>query len=226
MPRNFKTNASKTETSLRLSSCLAKTCNENAPGCSVLEHWVYVGKIAEALWERLAPDVQAILPRDVAVSLAALHDVGKISPGFQVNIGQAVAEKARSDEVCRFLDVYERRAEILESSHAQIGYSTLKKSFGKWAEAVGMHHGELVAQESGAIGWSALRDEALGEITKIFGSIPTNIAKPTREQIELAAGFIVVADWLGSDENFLVDGVVPDANEAEKRAVEILDEIG
>jgi len=223
MPRNFKTNASKTETSLRLSSCLAKTCNENAPGCSVLEHLVYVGKIAEALWGRLAPDVQALLPRDVVVLLAALHDVGKISPDFQAKIWQNIAEEWRVDEVRRFL---ETTGEGAERQHTKIGYSALKKSFGKWAEAVGMHHGELVAQESGAIGWSALRDEALGEITKIFGPIPTNIAKPTREQIELAAGFIVVADWLGSDENFLVDGVVPDANEAEKRAVEILDEIG
>ncbi len=211
------------ESTLPLSDCLAKTCNDGKPGCSVLEHLVYVGKIAETLWERLAPDVQALLPRDVAVALAALHDVGKISPGFQAKIWQNIAEEWRVDEVRRFLETTGEGAERL---HTKIGYSALKKLFGKWAEAVGMHHGELVAQESGAIGWSALRDEAIGKITEIFWPIPINIAKPTREQIELAAGFIVVADWLGSDENFLVDGKVPDANESEKRAVEILDEIG
>lgn len=221
-PKSSARQEARETTMLALSNCLAKTCDEGRPGCDVLAHLVYVGKIAEALWERLTPDAQAFLPRDVAVLLAALHDVGKIAPGFQVKIWQSVAKEYRVDEVRRFLETNGEG----ESAHAKIGYSALKKSFGKWAEAVGMHHGELAAQEPGAIGWQALRDEAIDEITQVFGPIPTNIAKPTREQIELTAGFIVVADWLGSDENFLVDGVVPDANEAKKRAVEILDEIG
>ena len=221
--------ASKLPPTLSLSSCLAKTCNENEPGCSVLEHLIYVGKIAEALWERLAPDVQTLLPRDVAVSLAALHDVGKIAPGFQVKIWQAVAEEKRSDEARRFLEATGES----ESAHAKIGCCVLRENaLGDWAEAVGMHHGALNAsfgEKSKAFYWQELREETIAKLTQIFGPLPTfstDAPKATREQIELAAGFIVVVDWLGSDENFLVDGKVPDANEAEKRAVEILDSIG
>ncbi|MBQ8285905.1 MAG: CRISPR-associated endonuclease Cas3'' [Thermoguttaceae bacterium] len=221
--------ASKLPPTLSLSSCLAKTCNENEPGCSVLEHLIYVGKIAEALWERLAPDVQTLLPRDVAVSLAALHDVGKIAPGFQVKIWQAVAEEKRSDEARRFLEATGES----ESAHAKIGCCVLRETaLGDWAEVVGMHHGALNAsfgEKAKAFYWQELREETIAKLTQIFGPLPTfstDAPKPTREQIELAAGFIVVADWLGSDENFLVDGKVPDANEAEKRAVEILDSIG
>lgn len=222
-PKSSARNEVKKTMEMSLANCLAKTCNEDQPGCGVLTHLVYVGKIAEALWGRLAPDAQSLLPRDVVVLLAALHDVGKISPGFQAKIWQNIAEERRVDEVRRFL---ETTGEGAERQHTKIGYSALKKSFGKWAEAVGMHHGELCAQESGAVGWQGLRDEAIGKITEIFGPIPINIAKPTREQVELAAGFIVVADWLGSDENFLIDGKVPDATTAERRALEILDDIG
>lgn len=230
MVRIPKKSAKVQESSLGLSSCLAKTCGGDKPGCSVLAHSIYVGKIAAVLWERLTPDVQTLLPRAVAVTLAALHDVGKISPDFQVKIWQAVAEEEQSDEARRFLDVYASRAEILEKSHAKIGYCVLRETaLSAWADAVFMHHGELFAsclRSANFFAWKELRDEAIRELTQIFGPLPTNVSKPTREQIELAAGFIVVADWLGSDENFLIDGVVPDANEAEKRAVAILDGIG
>lgn len=174
----------------------------------------------------LGPDVHTLLPRDVAVLLAALHDVGKIAPGFQIKIWQAVVEENRSDEARRFLETNGES----ESAHAKIGCCVLKETaLGDWAEAVGMHHGALNAsfgEKAQAFHWQALHEAAIVEATRIFGPLPTDAPQPTRLQIELAAGFIVVADWLGADENFLVDGVVPDANEAEKRAVEILDYIG
>ncbi len=228
-PKNF-TSEKLPKPTLPLDLCLAKTRDENKPGCSALEHSIYVGKIGAALWERLTPDVQALLPRDVAVALAASHDVGKISPDFQFKIWQAVAEEERSDEARRFLDAYASRAEILEKSHAKIGGCVLRETeLGAWADAVFMHHGELFAsclKRANSFEWQDLRKETVDELSRIFGPLSTNVSKPTREQIELAAGFIVVADWLGSDENFLVDGKVPDANEAEKRAAEILDGIG
>lgn len=220
-----------TKPTLPLALCLAKTRDENRPGCTVLEHSIYVGKIAAALWERLAEDVRALLPRDVVVPLAALHDVGKISPNFQVIIWNAVAEEERAEEARRFWDANQSKAEGLrKTSHAEISRCVLAETaLSDWAEAAGMHHGALHSSRcacAGSFHWQELRETAIAELMKIFGPTPTNVPKPTREQIELAAGFIVVADWLGSDENFLIDGETPDANEAEKRAVEILDEIG
>jgi len=48
----------------------------------VRDHCLNVGVVAEALIEGMPPPLRALLPPD-AVTLAALHDVGKITLGFQ-----------------------------------------------------------------------------------------------------------------------------------------------
>ncbi|MFZ4766887.1 MAG: HD domain-containing protein [Roseimicrobium sp.] len=59
----------------------AKTLSDGTPGISVRDHCLNVGCVAEVIWSLLPPSVQGLLP-DGAVTLVALHDVGKISPGF------------------------------------------------------------------------------------------------------------------------------------------------
>ncbi len=60
----------------------AKTTPEGMPGISVHDHCLNVGCVAEALLAALPPSVQALLPSG-SVTLAALHDVGKITIGVQ-----------------------------------------------------------------------------------------------------------------------------------------------
>jgi CRISPR-associated nuclease/helicase Cas3-like protein len=60
----------------------AKTTTTGAPGISVRDHCLNVGYLAKALLQRLPATVRSLIPRG-ATTLAALHDVGKISPGFQ-----------------------------------------------------------------------------------------------------------------------------------------------
>ena len=52
------------------------------PGISVLDHCLNVGCVAEALIKALPLSVRDLLPPG-AVALAALHDIGKLSAGFQ-----------------------------------------------------------------------------------------------------------------------------------------------
>ena len=52
------------------------------PGISVRDHCLNVGCVAGALIGALPHSVRELLPRGAA-TLAAFHDVGKISPGFQ-----------------------------------------------------------------------------------------------------------------------------------------------
>src|SRR5438876_381835 len=59
----------------------AKTSKDGQPGISVHDHCLNVGCVAEALINLLPRPVRDLLPSGAA-TLAALHDVGKISTGF------------------------------------------------------------------------------------------------------------------------------------------------
>jgi len=70
-------------TGIPLHQFWAKTTLDNKPGLSGRDHCLCIGYVAQALLERLPVHVRAMLPAGI-VSLIALHDVGKISPGFQL----------------------------------------------------------------------------------------------------------------------------------------------
>ncbi len=225
---------------LELTDCLAKTSDGDRPGCDVLTHLIYVGAVASGLWERLSSNVQRILPKSIVVSLAALHDLGKISPGFQGKIWRNVEKRRRGVEQQRLVDFHCSSCDDVGSpdqNHAFIGYCVLKQldeiGFGEWSFAVGAHHGNLPSNDFyrkdceifGGFDWQKLREEAIERVFQIFDRPRVDVAPPSREQKDLATAFVVVSDWLGSDERFIKS---EDLNSVDlfKRADEILDEIG
>jgi hypothetical protein len=60
----------------------AKTTTDGQPGISVRDHCLNVGCVAEALREVLPAALQTLVPRELLV-LAAGHDIGKLTVGFQ-----------------------------------------------------------------------------------------------------------------------------------------------
>ena len=60
----------------------AKTTPDGQPGISVFDHSMNVGCVAHALIQMLPQRLKLLLPSGAA-ALAALHDVGKITIGFQ-----------------------------------------------------------------------------------------------------------------------------------------------
>ena len=62
----------------------AKTTNDGKPGISVYDHMLNVGCVAKCIAE-LSPQLleRFQLQASVVGALASLHDLGKISPGFQ-----------------------------------------------------------------------------------------------------------------------------------------------
>jgi CRISPR-associated endonuclease/helicase Cas3 len=62
----------------------AKTTEDGKPGVSVYDHMVNVGGVAQCFAETVPNILERFnLQPSVVGALAALHDLGKISPGFQ-----------------------------------------------------------------------------------------------------------------------------------------------
>ena len=80
----------------RHEQCWAKTKNDRTPGISVRNHCLNVGWVAEALLALLPARLRERIP-NCAPALAALHDVGKVSPGFQLKIKLAGIKRRKTE---------------------------------------------------------------------------------------------------------------------------------
>jgi CRISPR-associated endonuclease/helicase Cas3 len=185
----------------------AKTTADNQPGISVRAHCLNVGYVAAALIEQMLQRVRDLLPRGAA-TLAALHDVGKISPGFQNKcpawvILNGLTETAGKEDWANH-----------QTDHALISQWTLQNFFGtsrlsRWAAVVGAHHGRIKGNHLGRLkvgpvgegNWEEARKKLVADFIEVFGVLPD---KPEDREaaLWLAAGLITVADWIGSDEEF------------------------
>ena len=71
--------------------CIAKSASDERPGISILDHSRCTALMASALIEAwgLSNELSGI------AAIAAVHDVGKISPGFQAKLGAGLNPQAR-----------------------------------------------------------------------------------------------------------------------------------
>lgn len=197
----------------------AKTTDDGQPGLPVRDHCINVGCVAEALSELLPGAAKHLIPCGAA-TLAALHDVGKISPGFQVKCPAWIAQHGLAETALR-----ERWAEKLqtESDHAVVSQFFLQKAMKAagtqlWSVAAGVHHGRIFGRRIAQIAriteceaWETqARQVLLDELLQVFGPLPS--APPMKGDADLwcVAGLISVADWIGSNEAFFpVEGGLP-----------------
>lgn len=177
-------------------TCWAKTLPDGQPGISVRDHCLNVGCVAQALLELMPSQLRALLPPGAA-TLAALHDVGKVSPGFQQKCDDWVLEN----------QPWFKRDAGYESRHQRVSQVLLESlhhgRLRRWAEAVGAHHGRVQGDDvPGNLGgrrWERARRELRQALEKEFSKLPR--ADAANEAVKwLLAGLITVADWLGSDE--------------------------
>ena len=197
---------------MRASRCWAKTTRDGEPGISVRDHCLNVGHVAEALVERLPPLLACKLPAAI-ITLAAAHDVGKLSPGFQAKCASWIARNnlisvARQEDWAN-----------CEPDHARVSQWCLQNIFAdgrlnEWAAIVGAHHGRIKGRRLGSIHigstggplWDEARRRLIDELIARFGALPETPC--TNDSILwFVAGLVTVADWIGSDERFfLPDG--------------------
>ena len=167
--------------------------------------------------------------------LAALHDVGKITLGFQVKCPRWL----QWDGLPKFSP---GEAALSVSDHALVSQVFLQKLLNPapvrlWAVAVGAHHGRpkgkiarLNAPEAVTEWAEENRLRLMEELLAVFGPLPTtppdSHLEPYHSDLWLLAGLISIADWIGSNEVWFSPehGLPPDA--ARMQACDALRQIG
>jgi CRISPR-associated endonuclease/helicase Cas3 len=216
----------------------AKTDAESGQSLSLVQHLSDAELVAGELWDYwLAPNVRRVISegmpggeddgRILVTWQAALHDIGKATPGFAVKAG-----KARG-----FSHLVERMAEhglrmpqlplVGLPPHCRLGHwllvdwLTSRHGFSigaadTFAAPVGAHHGtpptprELTALSGdlwtgrSLLPWAETQDELMAGFTRVTGAEERLTAWRDVElrltaQVMVAA-VVVVADWLASDE--------------------------
>ena len=185
-------------------------------GISVRDHCLNVGCVGEAMAARLPVSP---VDRALVVWLAACHDIGKISPGFQRKCDAWLLEHGLQAEA------ETRSWKLAERDHSKVSQFTLqhllrtKFDLGAsdaafWAAAAGMHHGAphwkgewQVAVRSGIPlddVWEHRRRELAAELATLIGmpTRPPHVELENMSPLWWTAGFITVADWIGSDEDY------------------------
>lgn len=183
---------------LKLSDCWAKTDpTTSLPALTVRDHCLIVGAVAEAIQRLLPPACYHLAPAG-AVTLAAAHDIGKLSPGFQL----------KAYPHWEFPDAMGQS--FYEGNHAKVSQAHLGGLHGKrpfdWVLAAGGHHGKYPSSngflgkiKEGGLDWPAvLRDELLTELEAVFEKLPS-VDIPKGPFVHWLTGFITFADWIGSD---------------------------
>ncbi len=191
--------------------CFAKSTEGGAPFLSVLEHSRNVGEVARALVAELPAGIVPLLGSNPACT-AALHDVGKVSPGFQLKISRENVSSRLPQLGFHALDNY-------CTKHACISEAALNAFLGAGATAtalggvVGAHHGtrdDPGRDDYGIYGgssWARERRAFIERLCEEFGPM----ADSSNLNPEVLAGMVCVADWIGSDEEFFPTiGLAPD----------------
>jgi CRISPR-associated endonuclease/helicase Cas3 len=224
----------------------AKTTLDGKPGISVLDHMLNVGNVARCLAD-LSPSVlDRFMLRATEISaLAALHDLGKISPGFQRKCAVWLEENSLvqiSRNGC-----WDTSA---ESDHGKISHSAIQdfltqqgvpRRVSKYlATVLGGHHGRIkflpndrgirlapTDNEAGGINWGQERlacARKIWEFFKVEGSFEA--LDDENSALWWLAGLTSVADWIGSDERFFPADAGSDVGAAHVVARNALETIG
>lgn len=224
----------------------AKTTTDGKPGLSVYDHMMNVGWVARRIAEILSASLSRFqLNASEIGALAALHDLGKISPGFQQKC-EAWLHENNLMKIARN-EVWDTS---MESDHGKVSHAAIQSFLSEtgidWESAkfiscvLGGHHGrlavpndrgyrpqKLISESSSGIDWNAERMANARMIWNQFAltgiSLDINDLSPA---LWWLAGLTSVADWIGSDERFFSPSQRTVGKDAAFNARNALDVIG
>ncbi len=192
--------------------CPAKTYEDEQGkkllGRSVFEHCLIVGEVARALISRFPEPLIDILFPPGSALIAAVHDIGKVSPTFFLKLQQAVGSDHSSWR--QLLQHFSGLDESRWGGHAGVSALTLSEMTGKPAFGliVGQHHGatpEVGARSAtdetfGGDGWQQQRCLLVDSLKQSMQEDWPQLEGVA--QLRILAGLTSVADWIGSGEYF------------------------
>ncbi len=194
---------------LPLADCLAKTVvgvdGSIGPGIGVMAHCGIAGLVARKLIER-SPTwlVEKLFPAGSEL-IAALHDVGKVSPGFQEKIHRAIrnAEHPRG----RILGLCRANLDECVGYHQAIGKAVMAGRGNYYGEIIGRHHGCTPVQtgapndeQYGGPAWQQVREQLIEQVQQRLHVDWPKIRD--ENQADALSGLTCVADWIASGAQF------------------------
>ncbi|MBC8177532.1 MAG: CRISPR-associated helicase Cas3' [Deltaproteobacteria bacterium] len=224
----------------------AKTTSEGKPGISVYDHMVNVGCVARCIAET-SPEIldRFQLRSSVVGTLAALHDLGKISPGFQRKCKAWLEENGLTKIAGNGCWDTGMESDHGKVSHAAIQTFLVEKGIdrktAKFVSTVlGAHHGRLtppsdrgyrpqkaISETCSSIDWDPGRKANAQKIWGRFTESNTSFTfSDTSASLWWLAGLTSVADWIGSDERFFSSENNEHPVNNEVAALQALDTIG
>ena len=197
---------------LSLNDCLAKTCisdnQTHKGGRNVFDHCSIVGEVAKELLERMPSFLRTTLFPDGSDLVAAIHDIGKVSPTFQEKIYRGTDGYAPNSFAC--LSHINPNLERNWGYHAGVSMATAQylKIGRHIPQIIGQHHGYspelngLVAEDQvfGGPLWQERRTELVQNLKTAMG-LQFPIVENTL-QAKAISGLTTVADWIGSGQSF------------------------
>ena len=225
----------------------------------VYQHLADTATVAGLLWDGwLSPSVKQLIAegvdtaenaRDLAVWLAGLHDLGKVSPAFAVQVGPlAAAMQAQGLTIPPSIEgTEERRIARHEIVSHLVVSDWLQKHHGydealakKLGSVLAGHHGRPPGPNAirktadsprlyGDGPWARTRLELVEAMTAELASDPGRWRGSTLGQPALAllSAFVIVADWIASSSHFpLVPPGTHPAESAAERADRAWRELG
>ena len=182
----------------------------------VLAHMVDVAAVA-LVWLETTDDARTrilcsptltdmLTPKQVAF-LVAVHDLGKVSPGFQAKV-PALANQLREREL-DFPRLAEEQHGIAGKKHLArllAGQGVALEAAHGIAAATCAHHGAFPANDlvnAGRGTWEILRVRAFERLAETLEIEPLPTMGPLLDGFRTAfAGFVSVCDWLGSNTEY------------------------
>lgn len=169
---------------------------------TVHQHSLAVFVAMTMLRDRMPPELCAIIPEGYVPHASFLHDLGKISPGFQIKLPTVK-------------NIFSEKNSKYEKNHALISGLALKEYFKSkkinngisiFADILSIHHGRIQAStykfdewQLGDINWIKERQKYINGIFGKYGEFNPDLYRNlTRAQKCFLAGLLVHADWLAS----------------------------